>query len=409
MERFGTVSTSGPGDFGPEAGPGHACSPPSLELLSPDDPTGPDAEARELTTNLTLRELRSRYKRSVLGWTWSLLNPLSTVIIFSIVFSFFLQIDPPVGHPSGLHNFAVFLLCGLLPFNYLSNTMNGSLESLLSNSNLIRKVYFPREILVVSNVASLLVTMLVELGVLCVILLLLGNMVLPWIPMLLLLVAIETVFVLGIGLMLSVFNVYFRDVKHFIGIAMQALFYSMPIVYPISVVENAASRTSFPLLRLYTLNPLVRMVDAYRAVLYDLRFPALSDVLYFGIWAVAFSDSAWWSSAVSTVGSRRKCERGHHRRGRLEAVPALPRAQPVVEGRPHAASSSPLRGVLGAARASRSRFPRDRPSASSARTAPARARCSSASPASCGPRRAGSRPGARSPLSSSSERDFTRS
>jgi ABC-type polysaccharide/polyol phosphate export permease len=245
------------------------------------------AEARELTVNLTLRELRSRYKRSALGWTWSLLNPLSSVIIFSIVFSFFLQINPPVGHPSGLHNFALFLLCGLLPFNYLSNTMNGSLDSLLSNSNLIRKVYFPREILVVSNVASLLVTMAVELGVLCVILLLLGNMVLPWIPMLVLLVAIETVFVLGIGLILSVLNVYFRDVKHFIGIAMQALFYSMPIVYPISVVEKAASRTSFPVLRLYTLNPLVRMVDAYRAVLYDLRFPALSDVVYFSLWAVA--------------------------------------------------------------------------------------------------------------------------
>jgi ABC-type polysaccharide/polyol phosphate export permease len=245
------------------------------------------AEARELTVNLTLRELRSRYKRSALGWTWSLLNPLSTVIIFSVVFSFFLEIDPPVGHPSGLHNFAVFLLCGLLPFSYLSNTMNGSLDSLLANSNLIRKVYFPREVLVISNVGSLLVTMLVELGVLCVILLLLGNMVLPWIPMLLVLVVIETVFVLGIGLMLSVFNVYFRDVKHFIGIAMQALFYSAPIVYPISVVEDAAGRTSFPLLRLYTLNPLVRMIDAYRAVLYDLRFPALSDVLYVSAWAVA--------------------------------------------------------------------------------------------------------------------------
>ena len=80
------------------------------------------AEARELTVNLMLRELRGRYKRSALGWTWSLLNPLSTVIIFSIVFAFFLKIDPPVGHPSGLHNFAMFLLCGLLPFNYLSNS-----------------------------------------------------------------------------------------------------------------------------------------------------------------------------------------------------------------------------------------------------------------------------------------------
>lgn len=245
------------------------------------------AEARELTLNLVLRELRGRYKRSALGWTWSLLNPLSTVLVFSVVFAFFLNINPPTGHPSGLHNFAMFLLCGLLPFNYLSNGMNGALDSLLSNSNLIRKVYFPREVLVISTIGALLVTMLVELSVLCIILLLLGNMVLPWIPMLLVLVAIQTVFVLGIGLMLSVLNVYFRDVKHFIGISLQALFYSAPIVYPIKFVEDAATRTSFPLLRVYTLNPLVRFVDAYRAVLYDLRFPALSDVVYISLWAVA--------------------------------------------------------------------------------------------------------------------------
>jgi ABC-type polysaccharide/polyol phosphate export permease len=245
------------------------------------------ADARELTVNLILRELRGRYKRSALGWTWSLLNPLSTVITFSIVFAFFLKINPPTGHPSGLHNFSMFLLCGLLPFNYLSSGMSGALDSLLSNSNLIRKVYFPREVLVVSTIGALLVTFFVELGVLCIILLLFGNMVLPWIPMLLVLVAIQTVFVLGIGLMLSVFNVYFRDVKHFIGISLQALFYSAPIVYPIKFVEDAASRTSFPLLRVYTLNPLVRFVDAYRAVLYDLRFPAFSDVAYVTVWAFA--------------------------------------------------------------------------------------------------------------------------
>ena len=243
------------------------------------------AEARELTVNLMLRELRGRYKRSALGWTWSLLNPLSTVIVFSVVFAFFLKVKPPVGHPSGLDNFAMFLLCGLLPFNYLSNSMNGALDSLLANSNLIRKVYFPREVLVVSTIGALLVTFLVELGVLCVLLLAFGNMILPWIPVLLVLVAIQTVFVLGIGLMLSVLNVYFRDVKHFIGIALQALFYSAPIVYPITFVEDAATRTSFPLLRVYELNPLVRFVDAYRAVLYDLRWPAFSDVAYVTVWA----------------------------------------------------------------------------------------------------------------------------
>jgi ABC-2 type transport system permease protein len=245
------------------------------------------AEARELTVNLTLRELRGRYKRSALGWTWSLLNPLSTVIVFSVVFSFFLKIQPPVGNPSGLHNFPMFLLCGLLPFNYLSNGMNASLDALLANSNLIRKVYFPREVLVVSAIGALFVTLLVEFAVLCVILLLLGNMVLPWIPVLLVLIAIQTVFVLGIGLMLSVLNVYFRDVKHFIGIALQALFYSAPIVYPLRFVPKHATvlGAEIPLRTLYMLSPLVRLVGLYRDVLYDLRFPPLLDVLYVTAWA----------------------------------------------------------------------------------------------------------------------------
>ncbi|MDQ6854273.1 MAG: ABC transporter permease [Actinomycetota bacterium] len=252
------------------------------------------ASSRELLWNLTLRELRGRYKRSVLGWTWSLLNPLSSVLIFSVVFGFFLQIKPPIGHPSGLDNFAAFLLCALLPWNYLSGAMTISMDSLLGNANLIRKVYFPREILVASTVCSLLVTFLIELCVLLAVLLLLGNMALPWIPVVLMLVAIQTVFVFGVALLLSVLNVYFRDVKHFVAIALTALFYSAPIVYPIRFVEQASKRTSFPLLRVYELNPLVRMVQAYRAVLYDLRFPPLADILYLLGWAIGLLGLGLW-------------------------------------------------------------------------------------------------------------------
>src|SRR5690242_11942953 len=171
------------------------------------------AGTRELTVNLTLRELRSRYKRSVLGWTWSLLNPLATVLMFTIVFSFFLKIDPPTGRPSGLHAFALFLLCALIPWNFFSNGLSSSLLTLIGNGNLIKKVYFPREILVASSTASLIVTMFIEMGVLCAILLIFGNMVLPWIPVVLALIAIESVFVLGIGLVLAPCNVYFRDVQ----------------------------------------------------------------------------------------------------------------------------------------------------------------------------------------------------
>ena len=99
---------------------------------------------RDLAVNLTLRELRGRYKRSVLGWTWSLLNPLATVAIYSLVFSFFLKVQPPVGKPSGLKSFALFLLCGLVPWNFFQNGLNMGLGSLVSNGNLIKKVYFPR-------------------------------------------------------------------------------------------------------------------------------------------------------------------------------------------------------------------------------------------------------------------------
>ncbi len=254
------------------------------------------AGARELTWNLTLRELRGRYKRSMLGWTWSLLNPLSTVLVFSIVFKFFLKIEPPVGDPSGLHNFALFLLCGLVAWNYLSNSMNACMDALVGNRNLIEKVYFPREVLVVATVLSLLVSLLIELAVLGVILLIVGNMIVPWIPVVLVLVAIQSLFVLGIGLLLSVLNVYFRDVKHLIGIVLQALFYSAPIVYPMRLVPEKAELFGwvFPLRTIYELNPLVTIVETYRDVLYDLRFPPLGDVAYLVAWSVGLFAVGLW-------------------------------------------------------------------------------------------------------------------
>lgn len=247
------------------------------------------AESRELFVNLTLRELRGKYKRSVLGWTWSLLNPLATMVIFTVVFRFFLKVQIEPGDPSGLHVFAIFLLCGLLPWNFLSNGMSGSMGALIANSNLIKKVFFPREILVASNIASWVVSFLLELGVLAVVLVVAGNFVLPWLVPVLGLVVIQTMFVVGLGLLLSVLNVYFRDVQHLIGILLQIWFYATPIVYPISVVGDALDDQP-GLFTLYKLNPMVRFVEAYRDCLYDLRFPALLDTLYlFGVSAATLA------------------------------------------------------------------------------------------------------------------------
>ncbi|MEX1007001.1 MAG: ABC transporter permease [Acidimicrobiia bacterium] len=241
---------------------------------------------RDLAVNLTLRDLRSRYKRTLLGWTWSLLNPLAAVAIYSLVFSFFLKIEPPVGDPSGLQSFGLFLLCGLIPWTFFSNGLTMGMGTLIGNGNLIKKVYFPRELLVFSAIASLVVTILIELSVLGVILLLVGNMVLPWIPVVLLLVVLLTGFVLGIALVLSVCNVYFRDVQHLVAIVLQVLFYTAPIVYPISYVPDEATvlGVTIPIGDIYRLNPLVTFIGAFRSVLYDLRFPPLGNLAYLVLW-----------------------------------------------------------------------------------------------------------------------------
>ncbi len=234
---------------------------------------------RELFANLTLRELRGKYKRSILGWGWSMINPLAQMVIFSLVFGFFLKVEPPVGDPSGLHVFAFFLLCGLLPWTFLANGLTAGMGSLLANANLVKKVWFPRELLVASTVASFGVSFLIEMGVLTVALLIAGNMVLPWVLPVLGVGAIQAAFVLGLALALSVWNVYFRDLEYLVGIGLQFWFYATPIVYPFKVVEDAlADRPG--LLTLYRLNPMTRFAEVYRDMYYSLRGPTLGTMAY---------------------------------------------------------------------------------------------------------------------------------
>jgi lipopolysaccharide transport system permease protein len=234
---------------------------------------------RELFVNLTLRELRSKYKRSVLGWTWSLLNPLTSLLVYGFVFGVLFGATAEVGDPSGIDSYAMFLMCGLLPYTFLANGLNGGMTSLTGNSNLVKKVYFPREILVASITASWVVSFLIELSVLAFALVFFGNVVVLWVPMVLLLVAIEVVFVLGLALVLAAAAVYFRDLQHLLGIVLQVWFYSAPIVYPMTLVHDQLGDTGWKI-TLYNLNPLVRFVEAFRDVLYDMRFPPLDHLAY---------------------------------------------------------------------------------------------------------------------------------
>ncbi len=236
-------------------------------------------DSRELIANLTLRELRGRYKRSVLGWTWSLLNPASTVLLYSFVFGVLLKADPPKGDPSGLKHYTLFLMCALIPWTFFGGTVNGAMGVLTGNAGLIRKVYFPRESLVVSFVASQLVTLLIEMGVVLAALVIFGgNNIWPWIPVVVLLIAVQTVFVTGISLALSVLNVYFRDLQYLVGaILLQAWFVLTPVMYPVEVVYGAVPKVWA---RIYTYNPMLRFVETYRDLLYDNRGPTLVNCIY---------------------------------------------------------------------------------------------------------------------------------
>lgn len=238
--------------------------------------------SRELFNNLTLRELRGKYKRSALGWAWSLLNPLATMVIFTVVFRAFLRIEAPQSESTALRNFALYLTCGLLPWNFLTNAVNGSIATLIGNANLIKKTYFPRELLVAAQVASFFVSLLLEISILVVAFLVFGNMVLPWVPLALLLFLMLALFVTGLGLVFAVTNVYFRDVEHFVGIIFQVWFYLTPIVYPLNLVPERSTLfgAEIPTRSLYLLNPMAQFVEVSRDLLYDLQMPSIRVVAY---------------------------------------------------------------------------------------------------------------------------------
>jgi ABC-type polysaccharide/polyol phosphate export permease len=235
--------------------------------------------SKELFVNLTLRELRSKYKRSFLGWTWSLVNPLASMLVYTVVFEFFLKIKVLPGSPSGLHVYALYLLAALLPWNFFQNCVFGCIGSLVGNANLIKKTYFPRELLPAAAIGSNLVSHLIEMGLLVVALVAFGNWrAIEFLPVTIFLMMVMTVFALGAGMLFSVLNVYFRDIEHFMGIFFLLWLYGTPIIYPITYVHGH-------LVTILKLNPMTDAALSLRASLYDGKMPGLIELGYFTVFA----------------------------------------------------------------------------------------------------------------------------
>lgn len=248
--------------------------------------------SRELLYNLTAREVKGRYKRTALGQLWSLANPLAYMVIYTFIFSFVFKIQPAQGNPSGLNVFALWLLCGLLPWVFFSNTLTAGLGSVLTNAALVQKVYFLRIVLPLSSVGANGFNWLWEMGVLAIALTIAGAFVLPWLPIVLLVMILLALFTAGVALLLSIANVHFRDTQHLVAVFMQIWFYLTPIVYPVSLIENVSQQTgplwntNVTVMDIYSLNPLVSFISVFRSLLYDNAFPEVGPFLACVAWGV---------------------------------------------------------------------------------------------------------------------------
>jgi ABC-2 type transport system permease protein len=256
--------------------------------------------ARELLSNLVLREVRGQYKRTIFGRLWSLISPLASMLVYTFVFSFVFKVQPAKGNPSGLDFYAVWLLCGLLPWTFFANAVNAGMSSLVVNAGLITKVYFPRLVLPVSAVFSVAYNWGFEMIVLVVAIVVVGGFVWPWLPFVLLMMLVLAVFATGAGLLLSIANVYFRDMQYLLGIILQIWMYLTPIVYPVSLVAAQSDRiggiagTPVTILDIYELNPMLHFVAVFRTLLYDNTWPMLPDVIACIVWALLAIVAGTW-------------------------------------------------------------------------------------------------------------------
>jgi len=220
----------------------------------------------DLLVNLTKKELKVKYRGSFIGFFWSLLNPLLTMLVFSFVFSFILRL--------GIKDFYIFFLCALLPWNLLANSVNMSVSSVVANGGLIKKIYFPREIIPLSIISSNVVSYFLELIILFIFMIVAKYPFYRLLYLLPILVIVQLFLVIGISLFFSSINVYFRDTQHLVNIFIMIWFYVTPIIYPLSMVPQRY-------LKFMVLNPMTPLIEFYRTIFYYSKNPELGFYNFF--------------------------------------------------------------------------------------------------------------------------------
>lgn len=221
---------------------------------------------REMIFSLVRRDLKGRYKGSVLGFLWTFLNPLLQLAVYTLVFSIIMK--------SNIEDYYLYLFVALVPWIFFSTSVTGGASSVWSQQDMVKKIYFPREVLPIEFVTSQFVNMLLSLIVVVAVLLVSGkgiNLVaFLGLPVIMI---VEYMLALGIALIVSAMSVYLRDLEYLLGIIMMVWQYMTPVMYSIEMVPEK-------LMPLFMMNPMTPVIMAYRDILYYKEFPQLSTLLH---------------------------------------------------------------------------------------------------------------------------------
>ena len=223
---------------------------------------------RSLIVTLVIRELRARYRGSLLGFLWSFLNPLLLMLVYVLVFAVYLRVP--------MDNYAVFLFTGLLPWLWFSASLGHATGVIVGSGGLVKRILFPAEILPLVSVLSNLVNFLLSLPLLFLFLFVFGVRPGPPLAFLPLLLAIQLLLTVGLALPLAALNVHLRDVEQILSNGLVLLFFLSPILYPVSTVPvtlRLGEALTIPLRPLYFLNPVAGLVQGYQNVIFFGREP----------------------------------------------------------------------------------------------------------------------------------------
>lgn len=214
---------------------------------------------REMIFSLVRRDLAGRYKKSVLGFFWTLLDPLLQLIVYTLVFTYIL--------PMGIDNFYIHLFVALVPWNFFSACLAGGASAILGQQDMVKKIYFPREVLPIAFVTSQFVNMIFSFIVVIFIVIASGIGINPvailWLPLVMI---IEYILGLGVTLFTSAVTVYLRDMQMILNVLSMALMYASPVIYSLEMVPQS-------IFKYYMLNPMSSVIKAYRDILYFKQIP----------------------------------------------------------------------------------------------------------------------------------------